>query len=85
MPIYEYECSLCHFQFEHKQSFDDDPMSLCPLCRGKARRVLRSVPVIFKGDGFYITDNRKDGGKEGSFGGEQKESKLEGTAAGEGA
>lgn len=87
MPIYEYECGLCHFQFERKQSFGDDPVSLCPLCPGEAHRVLRSVPVIFKGDGFYSTDNRKDGGKEESpsSGGEQKEGKLEGIAEGEGA
>ncbi len=69
MPIYEYECGLCHLQFERKQRFDAEPVALCPKCQGKARRVLHSVPVIFKGSGFYITDNRKGGavekGKEG--------------------
>jgi len=33
---------------------------VCPECKGKARRVIHSIPVIFKGSGFYITDNRKD-------------------------
>lgn len=32
---------------------------MCPKCRGKARRVIHSVPVIFKGSGFYTTDSRK--------------------------
>ncbi len=61
MPIYEYECGLCHLQFERKQRFDAEPVALCPKCQGKARRVLHSVPVIFKGSGFYVTDNRKGG------------------------
>ena len=60
MPIYEYECSLCHAHFERKQRFDEEPVDICPKCQGKARRVLHSIPVIFKGSGFYTTDNRKD-------------------------
>jgi len=28
-------------------------------CRGKASRVFSPVSVIFKGSGFYITDNRE--------------------------
>ena len=77
MPIYEYECDSCHFLFERKQKFDEEPVAICPKCKGKARSVIHSVPVIFKGSGFYVTDNRKkppdmgkgdfksgDGGKE---------------------
>ncbi len=64
MPIYEYECGLCHFDFERRQRFDEEPVALCPKCQGKARRVLHSVPVIFKGSGFYVTDNRKGGAVE---------------------
>jgi len=59
VPIYEYECSDCQFRFERKQSFDEEPVAECPECQGKARRVIRSIPVIFKGSGFYTTDNRK--------------------------
>jgi len=65
MPVYEYECGSCHFRFERKQRFDEEPVAMCPRCRGKARRVIHSIPVIFKGGGFYITDNRKGGGKSG--------------------
>ncbi len=63
MPIYEYECSLCRFHFDRKQRFDEEPVAICPKCQGKAHRVLHSIPVIFKGSGFYITDNRKGGEK----------------------
>jgi len=59
MPIYEYECGLCHFHFERKQGFDAEPVAMCPECQGKARRVIHSIPIIFKGSGFYVTDNRK--------------------------
>ncbi len=64
MPVYEYECSLCHLHFERRQRFDAEPVAICPKCQGKARRVLHSIPVIFKGSGFYITDNRKGGADE---------------------
>ena len=60
MPIYEYECDLCHSHFEKRRRFDAEPVAKCPECKGKARRVIHSTPVIFKGSGFYITDNRKD-------------------------
>jgi len=59
MPIYEYKCSACHFRFERRQSFDEEPVAICPKCQGKAHRVIHSVPAIFKGKGFYTTDSRK--------------------------
>ena len=76
MPIYEYECGVCQFHFERKQNFDEEPIAMCPECQGKARRVLHSVPVIFKGSGFYITDNRK--GVEPEKSKEELPSKKEG-------
>jgi putative FmdB family regulatory protein len=59
VPIYEYECGLCCSRFERRQRFDEEPVAICPKCQGKARRVIHSIPIIFKGSGFYITDNRK--------------------------
>ena len=76
MPIYEYECNLCHFRFERKQLFDEEPVAMCPKCQGKSRRVINSVPVIFKGSGFYITDNRK--GSDTEKGREEKPGKDKG-------
>ena len=59
MPVYEYECSCCHFRFDLKQHFDEEPVSICPKCQGKTRRVIHAVPIHFKGSGFYSTDNRR--------------------------
>ncbi len=59
MPTYEYECDVCHHRFEKKQNFDAKPIAKCPQCGGRLRRVFHPAPVIFKGSGFYITDNRK--------------------------
>jgi len=59
MPIYEYECSVCRHHFDRKQRFDAETVAICPQCQGKAQRVIFSVPVIFKGSGFYVTDHRK--------------------------
>ena len=76
MPIYEYECSACCSQFERRQRFDEEPVVTCPQCQEKCRRVIHSVPVIFKGSGFYITDNRKDSNVEKA--GDEKPGKDEG-------
>ncbi|MFQ5593184.1 MAG: FmdB family zinc ribbon protein [Anaerolineae bacterium] len=60
MPLYGYECESCHCEFERYQSFSDDPIKVCPTCgQPSARRLISSVGVIFKGSGFYVTDNRK--------------------------
>jgi putative FmdB family regulatory protein len=62
MPIYEYECEKCHSRFEMRRNFGEDCGANCPNCRGKACRIFTSVPVIFKGSGFYVTDHRKSEG-----------------------
>ena len=59
MPIYEYKCDSCSFRFEKRQGFDDEPVAICPRCERLAHRVFHPAPVIFKGSGFYVTDNRK--------------------------
>jgi putative FmdB family regulatory protein len=60
MPIYDYECEKCHHRFELKKSYTEDSAAKCPECKGKAGRIFTSVPVIFKGSGFYVTDNKKN-------------------------
>ena len=59
MPVYQYHCPKCNFKFELKQSFSDESMVACPKCQNGAKRLFSPVPVIFKGSGFYVTDNRK--------------------------
>jgi putative FmdB family regulatory protein len=59
MPIYEYECTNCGLHFERQQRVSDDPIQVCPNCAGRVRRVISPVGIIFKGSGFYVTDNRR--------------------------
>lgn len=56
MPVYEYECTCCDHHFDLKQGFHDEPVTVCPQCGGKSRRVIHSVPIMFKGSGFYVND-----------------------------
>jgi hypothetical protein len=35
----------------------DEPLTICPECGGKIRRVLFPAGVVFKGSGFYKTDH----------------------------
>ena len=58
MPIYEYECEQCGVRFEKTQRFADPILTDCPECNGHIHRVMQPVGVIFKGSGFYVTDNR---------------------------
>jgi predicted nucleic acid-binding Zn ribbon protein len=37
---------------------EDEPISVCPECGGKVHRLIQPVGIIFKGSGFYVTDNR---------------------------
>ena len=30
----------------------------CPECEGRVHRVIQPVGIVFKGSGFYVTDNR---------------------------
>lgn len=59
MPLYVYKCNNCGVIFERRQSIHDEALVDCPACEGRVRRVLQPVGIVFKGDGFYVTDNRK--------------------------
>lgn len=62
MPIYVYECTECGLHFEQQQHISDDPIQVCPECAGQVQRLIQPVRVIFKGSGFYVTDNRRNSG-----------------------
>ena len=66
MPVYTYRCDSCGTQFERHQSFHDAPLKTCPECRKKSlKKVITPTKVIFKGSGFYATDNRSPSGDNG--------------------
>ncbi len=58
MPLYEYQCKACGLRFERRQRFSDDPITECPDCNGVVVRLIQPAGIIFKGSGFYVTDNR---------------------------
>lgn len=61
MPTYEYKCTECGHQFEKLQSMKDEPLSECPECKGKLKRLIGAgAGLIFKGTGFYITDYKNN-------------------------
>jgi len=60
MPTYEYRCEECGIVFERFQRFSEEPVKICPECDGPVRRVIHPVGIIFKGSGFYVTDNKGD-------------------------
>ena len=63
MPIYTYRCSDCGFQFDQQQKFTDPQLTRCPECGKKAlHKVFQPVGIVFKGSGFYATDNRSPSG-----------------------
>lgn len=69
MPIYAYRCESCGVQFDRHQKFSDDPLVECPECGEPAlRKLIQPVGIVFKGSGFYVTDNRSasNGGRETS-------------------
>jgi putative FmdB family regulatory protein len=53
-----YRCDQCGSVIERRQSFSDAPLTECEACQGRLQRVLQPVGIIFKGSGFYSTDNR---------------------------
>ena len=74
MPTYQYACTECGEQLEKVQKFSDDPLTECPVCHGRLRKVFSPVGIVFKGSGFYRTDSRSGnngsltGGKDGKDG-----------------
>ncbi|ATO15145.1 FmdB family transcriptional regulator [Micromonospora sp. WMMA2032] len=61
MPTYQYACTACGHQLEAVQSFSDEPLTECPACEGRLRKLFNSVGIVFKGSGFYRTDSRSSG------------------------
>ena len=66
MPTYEYACAECGERLEAVQKFSDDPLTECPACQGRLRKVFSPVGIVFKGSGFYRTDSRSSASVNGS-------------------
>ena len=83
MPLYEYQCGTCGVRFERRQHINDEPVKICPECGGEVHRLIQPVGIIFKGSGFYVTDNRAKSSTSGT-GSTKKPSKTSSKTSGEG-
>jgi putative FmdB family regulatory protein len=72
VPTYQYACTECGEQLERVQKFSDEPLTECPVCHGRLRKVFSPVGIVFKGSGFYRTDSRS-GGNGSANGGKDKD------------
>ncbi len=60
MPTYEYESVTCSHRFDVFHSMSAKPLTKCPKCKGKAKKLIGSGSgIIFKGSGFYETDYKR--------------------------
>jgi putative FmdB family regulatory protein len=58
MPTYEYACTQCGQHIEVFQRMADASLTTCRACGGALRKVFHPAGIMFKGSGFYSTDNR---------------------------
>ncbi len=76
MPIYEYICDGCGYEFEELQGMSELPVEVCPKCG--ARQVRRKMSVSgfhLKGTGWYVTDFKNSGKGSGGSGSSKEGSK----------
>lgn len=62
MPTYEYRCEACGHEYERVEKITKAPHRKCPNCgKLKSKRMLSGgAGLIFKGDGFYCTDYKRN-------------------------
>ena len=82
MPLYEYQCQICGVRFERRQHMNDEPVKICPECGGEVHRLIQPVGIVFKGSGFYVTDNRAKSSTSGT-GSTKKPSQTSSKTSGE--
>src|SRR5436305_1972252 len=77
MPTYQYVCTECGEPLEVVQKFSDEPLTVCPACQGRLRKVFSPVGVVFKGSGFYKTDSRSSSSSSSKFESKTPDTKTE--------
>ena len=75
MPIYEYKCLNCEKHHEIMRKITDKPLSKCPDCGGKMKKMISNTSFVLKGTGWYATDYPSDKNKKESA--SRKSSKTE--------
>jgi putative FmdB family regulatory protein len=69
MPIYEYQCQKCG-TFEVTQRITENPLTKCPSCKSRVKKLISNTSFQLKGTGWYLTDyaRKSNGGKSDSKG-----------------
>lgn len=62
MARYDYHCPTCGATFEVEHPMSARPKVSCPSCGSEAERVFDPSAIVFKGSGFYNTDQRGTSG-----------------------
>ncbi len=76
MPTYTFRCRKCGLIFDRRFHFHEKVEEVtCPRGHTDVVRIFRPPAVVFKGSGFYVTDNRKTNGN-----GKAKNTSAEGAA-----
>ena len=63
MARYDYKCPACGTEFEVEHPMSERPTVTCPACGTVANQVFGASGIVFKGHGFYNTDQRGKGSK----------------------
>lgn len=58
MARYDYICTACNHIFEVEHPMSEHPDVVCPECGAPAQRHFGTSGIMFKGTGFYNTDQR---------------------------
>ncbi len=58
MARYDYLCPSCGAQFEVEHPMAEHPEVTCPQCGTVSKQVFGTSGIVFKGSGFYNTDQR---------------------------
>ena len=76
MPTYEYKCPAGHRFEKSFPRITTKRHASCPVCGKRAERLISGGGgLVFKGSGFYITDYKRAGDKQGKE--EKAEKKVE--------
>ncbi len=59
MARYSYQCPECKTKFVVEHPMSVHPKVTCPSCGHLAERVFDPSGIVFKGSGFYNTDQKK--------------------------
>ena len=89
MPRYAYECFECGHAVEKLEGWEAPAKQPCPECPQQMQRIPSAPAILFKGKGWYSTDNRKsswktraDEDREGGDGDGDGGGEADGAAAG---